>query len=658
MKPRKKPLFAVLMVALVFLILPLAGCGGQTTTTSSADESTFTVTFETHGGSSVDPQEIRNGRRVTEPADPVLEGSLFAGWFADDGTFLDAWDFGVDIVTSDLTLYANWITVQPYPTDVAMEDVPFASSLVWIQSGVTESTEYALTFYAGTPATRTEIQKDQDGADVTVIVKYFEYSETGTLVPGTFVAGADSSVTWTPSEEIAGGAYRIRIETDGANPVSFDDLLFKGTGSEANPYLLFASEDVLAMASGAVSTAGMRFLLADDVAHEVAYAEIQDVVFEGILDGNGKNLTLTGNAGLFYGIGEDAEVFGLTLLGTISTASTPTLGGLACLNDGSIHDVVSRLAITSSAGTVGDPDSMLEGGAGGLVGINGETGTISACTFQGSSSADGVIKASIGGGGIASINYGTITGCENRGCLGGYNSVESGKSMSNYSYMGGIAGFNFGTIFQSRTTSSGKLLAQRYYNNGTPTDTANNRVIGGIVGYNAASGSVTECEFSGIRVHGDQYVGGIAGINAGTVDSCCVRGEYFSTMGLRAYVGGRLDVGGIAGALEGSGTVSRCYVAANVYSYDEPAWAIAETATDCVYLSTNLDPRATGDQTYGNVPTDVPTAPQGTGNVAVDNGTYVKGDGLDYQLSSSYLSVLGSAFADASGEARLPWTVQ
>lgn len=69
---------------------------------------TFTVTFESNGGDPVDPQSVPEGGKATKPADPEYTGYTFGGWFEDDTTFLDEWDFDVDTVTGDITLYAKW----------------------------------------------------------------------------------------------------------------------------------------------------------------------------------------------------------------------------------------------------------------------------------------------------------------------------------------------------------------------------------------------------------------------------------------------------------------------------------------------------------------------------------------------------------------------
>ncbi|MHB8050779.1 MAG: cell wall-binding repeat-containing protein, partial [Coriobacteriia bacterium] len=68
---------------------------------------TYTVTFNSNGGSAVTAQTVEHGGLVTEPADPIKTGATFAGWYADAG-LTDAWVFASDTVTASTTLYAKW----------------------------------------------------------------------------------------------------------------------------------------------------------------------------------------------------------------------------------------------------------------------------------------------------------------------------------------------------------------------------------------------------------------------------------------------------------------------------------------------------------------------------------------------------------------------
>ncbi|HPH03777.1 MAG TPA: SUMF1/EgtB/PvdO family nonheme iron enzyme, partial [Spirochaetota bacterium] len=79
---------------------------------------TCIVTFDSQGGSAITPVTIVAGRKVTVPANPTGGVGSFVGWYKED-TCITAWDFAVDTVTVDVTLYAKWMSL----ADVSYRDV-------------------------------------------------------------------------------------------------------------------------------------------------------------------------------------------------------------------------------------------------------------------------------------------------------------------------------------------------------------------------------------------------------------------------------------------------------------------------------------------------------------------------------------------------------
>ena len=67
---------------------------------------TYTVTFETSGGSAVAPVAVDAGSTVSKPADPARSGYAFDGWYTEN-TYENPYDFHA-AVTGSLTLYAKW----------------------------------------------------------------------------------------------------------------------------------------------------------------------------------------------------------------------------------------------------------------------------------------------------------------------------------------------------------------------------------------------------------------------------------------------------------------------------------------------------------------------------------------------------------------------
>lgn len=74
---------------------------------------TFTVTFNTNGGSSINNQKVIEGNKATKPSDPTKTGYTFVGWTLNGNTY----NFD-NIITSNITLTAHWKqNEQPKPVD-------------------------------------------------------------------------------------------------------------------------------------------------------------------------------------------------------------------------------------------------------------------------------------------------------------------------------------------------------------------------------------------------------------------------------------------------------------------------------------------------------------------------------------------------------------
>ena len=65
-----------------------------------------TVTFESNGGSSIDPQKVKKGESIKEPKAPTRKGYIFSGWYADK-KLQQRWNF-TTAITENVTLYAKW----------------------------------------------------------------------------------------------------------------------------------------------------------------------------------------------------------------------------------------------------------------------------------------------------------------------------------------------------------------------------------------------------------------------------------------------------------------------------------------------------------------------------------------------------------------------
>jgi uncharacterized repeat protein (TIGR02543 family) len=108
-KPAGKPVIGLLAVlaALAFL---LTGCGDEPGGGLSGGGLSYTVTFDSNGGSDVARQIVVQGGRASIPSGVTKEGYAIAGWYKDSGFFTE-WDFDTDTVNANLILYAKWTAV-------------------------------------------------------------------------------------------------------------------------------------------------------------------------------------------------------------------------------------------------------------------------------------------------------------------------------------------------------------------------------------------------------------------------------------------------------------------------------------------------------------------------------------------------------------------
>jgi len=77
-------------------------------TEAPVDPDTYTVTFDSQGGSAVaSATGVIAGAKISAPTAPTFEGYVFAGWYKEASGETE-WVFDTDTVSANVTLYAKW----------------------------------------------------------------------------------------------------------------------------------------------------------------------------------------------------------------------------------------------------------------------------------------------------------------------------------------------------------------------------------------------------------------------------------------------------------------------------------------------------------------------------------------------------------------------
>ena len=616
MKVRSIILSSLLAAILVLALLFVVGGAGDVDLPRS-----FTIKFVTgEGATQIAPQTVKEGYKIEPIQTPThSQTAIFRGWYADED-YTQPWDVDNYRVMGDTTLYAKWSFPTATPAEFALGTDAFTKSFTWIQTGIQEQADITVNIIAGKEVPNMVYDERLD-AYVQQGTK-IEYDVTSKEVLAGTISVNNNQVTFTADEALAGGVYKVTIVTNktGVDEVVFDEVRFNGTGTATDPYLVYSEADLLYLTTNSFDKNTSAKLMANITINSV-YSEKRGCIYDGKFDGNNKTVTIKNNSGLFYELGENAEVYNLSLKGSIA-GSDPSLGVLANYSSGYIHNVKSlSVSVKSTGGKVNDIATLAKGGAGGIVGTNKAKGRITACQVV--NAQDNTINGKIGVGCVAGVNYGKVYNMTIEGIVGAYNGNEISQTINN-TFCGTVVGVNYGEV--SQVYSEGKANSRRI-DGGKEGDGANN--IGGIVGYNAQGGVVSECFFAGMRIVGDTNVGGIVGYNDGTVINCYtgrrLRKPSNTLEEERQFISpviGSYNVGGIVGQCGPNSVVKNVFSTANVWAYGEQAYAVAEKADNAVYVTWNQN-RRTADrwlgQKYGVVFSDELLAPVGNNLKAVDN---------------------------------------
>lgn len=269
----------------------------------------------------------------------------------------------------------------------------------------------------------------------------------------------------------------------------------------------------------------------------VAGANVGSISLSGQLQ---SSVTATGYAGGVAGINTTynaykGSIYGAenatdAVLGSVTAANYA--GGVAGTNSAEITRVENRASVRASTQY-----------AGGIAGVNDAGGTISHCSHA-SGNADAVYATNGEAGGIAGNN--------NKDALIENVQVRAAVTAANGT-AGGVTATNFGIIGQGSGPENNSSVSGC-------TITGTSESIGAIAAYNRAGATIRNvrlAENANVRFSTPAVtIGGLAGMNEGTVIGCQVGNDALSLNdGLRAGTN-TVTLGGAVGRTTADGTVS------------------------------------------------------------------------------------------------------
>ncbi len=180
----------------------------------------YTITFDSKGGSAVQPVKASAGVAITAPAAPTKDGFVFAGWYesADGGVTLSDAEFSFAYMPARVfTLYAKWATADIKGKTFNKVD----ATIEW------KSEEVKNAFLAEMEITEEQFIEMQKASMVTFVFATDEETMTATFVQN-------------PGEEVDQGSFLVLYRIKGNAIVFYDSAEDMKNAIPAHKYGLLA----------------------------------------------------------------------------------------------------------------------------------------------------------------------------------------------------------------------------------------------------------------------------------------------------------------------------------------------------------------------------------------------------------------------------------
>lgn len=525
----------------------------------------FTIDFDCNGSDPIEPQYLLAGEKVDRPSDPEKDDYYFGGWYTEP-EFINSWDFYNDVVTGDMTLYVDWIFVDPYTvtfnslggSQIESQQVADRGHATRPDNPVREGFIFHGWYKEEECQNWWDFYSDLVRSNLTLYAKWLPAYEIvfdsngGSEVERQKILVGEKAIEPdypTKTDCFFAGWY---TEQDYKNMWDFDvDIptsnmtlyarwidAFAGCGTEVDPYLIGSAEELWMLG---------RLINCGDVDYlDKHYRQTADIDLS-IYENWSPIGTDFGNSisGSYDGGGHTISGMNIYTVRDESETSIGLFGYMRCelknlnMTNSNIHVVDTGSTSTGSligmqiyggvSGCSSSANITVENGSdsgyvftGGIVGFTREGGTVSDCSFTGTIDSEGHNSRC---GGIVGALYrmSTLQKCFNTGSIYGH-----GYSVN----AGGIVGW-------SVANSENYTIIKECYNTGdidcftTSSSTLSNSA--GIVGY-FHSTSLYNC------------------FNLGNIDSAPVGSAYNNGAG--GIIGIRMSDGGLIQNVYNAGTVT------------------------------------------------------------------------------------------------------
>lgn len=106
----------------------------------------YTVTFDSNGGTDVEPQIVNSKTNLVYPTIPVRAGYAFSGWYSNSG-LTNLYDFTSE-VSSNITLYAGWVSMKTsYYNRYNINPIEYSSQSDYFHTDYLSSSYYTYLYF-------------------------------------------------------------------------------------------------------------------------------------------------------------------------------------------------------------------------------------------------------------------------------------------------------------------------------------------------------------------------------------------------------------------------------------------------------------------------------------------------------------------------------